>query len=69
MSLIPSMLGELTALCISDIPFFMHTCTNIIGGAIPIIGPIAKTAIRMITDIFTRACPGLVSAFMEALGL
>ena len=69
MGLIAGMFGQLTAMCISDIPFFMHTCTNIIGGAIPIVGPIANNAIRVITDILTKICPGLVSAITEALGL
>ena len=39
MSLIPSMLGELTAMCIADIPFFMDICTSTICGVIPICGP------------------------------
>ena len=60
MSLIPSMLGELTALCISDIPFFMDICTSAFGGLIPLCGPAINTIFnQFILPPLTMVFPGI----------
>ncbi|VUT24484.1 MAG: hypothetical protein MASP_00535 [Candidatus Methanolliviera sp. GoM_asphalt] len=60
MSLIPSMLGELTAMCISDIPFFMDICTSACGGLIPLFGPPANFIINQIMKpLLSMVFPGV----------
>ena len=56
MMLIPGVIGNLSAICISDIPFTMNICSDAIFGVLPLIGPavnfcISGKWIQIPTDI------------------
>ena len=59
MNLIAGLVGNLAAMCISDIPFTMNICSDAIFGIIPIIGPAVKFLIEQGTNILTKCLPGI----------
>ena len=54
MNLIAGLVGNLAAMCISDIPFTMHICSDAIFGILPIIGPAVKFLIEQGTNVLTK---------------
>ena len=55
-----SMVGELIAMCISNIPRCMGICTSAFGGLIPLCGPVINNIYnQFIMPILTMALPGI----------
>ena len=59
MMLLPGVIGNLSAICISDIPFTMHICSDAIFGVLPMIGPAVNFLIEQGTNILTKCFPGV----------
>ena len=59
MNLIAGLIGNLAAMCISDIPFTFNLCSDAICGILPMIGPAVNFLIEQGSNILTMCVPGL----------
>ena len=59
MNVIASLIGNLTAMCISDIPFTLNLCSDAICGILPMIGPAVNFLIEQGSNILTKCLPGI----------
>ena len=59
MDLTAGLIGNLAAMCISDIPFTLHICSDVICGMLPMIGPAVNFLIEQGSNILTKCLPGL----------
>jgi hypothetical protein len=61
MNLIAGLLGNLGAICISDIPFCITTVSDAISGVIPLVGPAIHFIYNQIINVITQCLPTVFS--------
>jgi hypothetical protein len=61
MTLIAGLIGNVAAMVMSDIPFCMRTCCGMLGGIIPLVGPVIHFIYNQIKNVMTYCLPTVFS--------